>query len=41
MDPGRLPISSVGYETLCLHPLGPGLGPSVEDQDWVFSQDTE
>lgn len=36
MASGRLPIPSMGYETLCLCPLllCPGLGPNVEDQSW-------
>lgn len=41
MAPGKLPVLSMSYETLCLHPLCPGLGPSVEDQDWVLGQDIE
>lgn len=39
MAPARLPVPSRGYEALCHHPLSPGLGPSVEDQDWVLGQD--
>lgn len=41
MAPASLPIPSMDYEALCLHLLSPGLGPSVEDQDWVLRQDTE